>query len=477
MTRSSLAAGTLALLFAMVGSAAHAAPGAAPPASDDPVDPYAPSAPAPSNPPGVPAPTPSPAPSAPAPSAPAPSAPAPSSPAPNVPAPSAPDAIDPAEAKLAEEIAFSVASRAQELLDAKQYVDAKQLAMEAIERSPRGVAAERAQLIIRAANTALGVAEPAPVEPAPVEPTPEPTEEPPPTTTSSVDLPSARRYALVHSGLAGGLVGATLGGIVDDSASAEVALGAVGAAAGAYFLPRLLTRYDAEQVRTIGSASVWGGVIGGLMADVTTGLSSTTPRQVLLGATLGSAATTAGGLYLARSRNYTLGDVALIDTLASIGAVGGFTLGLAMQPVETEGYSLNAILGAAAGIVTGMVVAPQTDTTQRRVLYMAGGAAAGGAAPWLVYLLVSDGGTNNDEQAIGLASTVGLVAGAYLGLRFSRHLATGLDTHEKHALDDAPPALLRRSSTGRLAFGGLGLRTSTLAPQPAHLFDILSGHF
>lgn len=475
MTRSPLVAGTLALLIALAGSA-RAAPGGEPakPAapSEDPLDPYGPSAP-------TPAPTPpDPAPAAPAPVAPAPIAPVPAVPVPAAPtpAPAAPAASDPSAALLAEEIAFSVASRAQQLLDAKQYADAKQLALEAIARSPNGVAAERARIIVNAANAGLGIVEEQPLEPVPDEPAPQPQDAPPPT-ADHADIPSARRVAQVHSGLAGGLVGATLGGLVNDSAGVEVAVGAVGAAAGAYFLPRLLTRYDAEQVRTIGSASIWGGVVGGLLADVTTGLSGTSPRQVLIGATLGSAATTAGGLFLARKRSFTRGDVALVDTLASIGAVGGLTLGLAMQPVETEGYSLNAVLGAAAGIVTGMIAAPQTDTTQRRVLYMAGGAAAGGAVPWLVYLAVSDDETNNDEQAIGLLSTAGLVAGAYLGLRLSRHLATGADVHERQAFDDAPPALLRRASNGQLAFGGVGLRTSQQAPQPAYVLDLLAGRF
>ncbi len=149
-----------------------------------------------------------------------------------------------------------------------------------------------------------------------------------------------------------------------------------------------------------------------------------------------------------------------------------------MQPVEGEGYSLNAALGAAAGIVTGFVVAPQTDTSERRMLRVAGTAAAGGAAPWLVYLAFSDGETNNDEQIFGLLSTAGLLAGAYFGLRWTRGMDEGKDVHDATAaLDDAPPALLRRSSRGELAFGGLGLRTSRQAPERAYVLDVVSGSF
>ena len=39
---------------------------------------------------------------------------------------------------LAEQIAASLVARAQELFDAKVFIDAKQLAVEALVRSPRG---------------------------------------------------------------------------------------------------------------------------------------------------------------------------------------------------------------------------------------------------------------------------------------------------------------------------------------------------
>jgi hypothetical protein len=505
MIRSPLAVGTLALLLGLAGSSAEAAPAkkatakkkapVAPvarkaPAQEAPVDPYGPGEPtpdpsqeAPVNPyPGDPAPVPAPVPT-PLPTTNPPPAKPTADPAPApAPAPTSSSA-DLAETLLAEDIAFYVASRAQELLDARQYADAKQLAVEAIARSPRGVAAERAQLILRAANTGLGIpnAEDPPIkEPASEDPAVKP-KDAPEVTASAEARSSTRPYALVHSGLVGGLIGATVGSLADDSAGVEVGVGAAGAAAGAYFLPRLLERYSVEQVRTIGSASIWGGAIGGLLADVTTGLSSTSPRQVLLGATLGSTAATVGGIALARQRKLTRGDVALIDTLASVGAAGGLTLGLAMQPVESEGYSLNAVLGATAGVVAGFVAAPQTETTQRRMLRVAGGAAAGGAAPWLVYLAFADSETNNDEQVFGLISTAGLLVGAYFGLRWTRGMDEGKDVHDLHGarltLDDAPPALLRRSSRGQLAFGNLGMRTTTQAPQTAYVFDVLAGRF
>lgn len=458
-----VALASLATLTSLTGGAL-AAPAPTPPPGDAPLDPYGePRKPA------TPVPGPAPAPAAPAPASAPPTAPA-------TPAPAA-GAL---EARLAEEIAFSLAARAQELLDAKQYEDARQLANEAIARSPGGVAAERAQVILRAVAAALGqpVVEPAPTPETPAAPTEDPVSPTP--LDEHTEVPSPRLHAMIHGGLAGGLVGATVGSLADDSAGVEVALGAAGAAAGAYFAPRLLRRFDVEQVRTMGSAAMWGGAVGGLLADVTTSLTDTSPRQVLLGATLGAVAGSAGGYWLARDRTYTRGDVALIDTLAGIGAVGGLTLGLAMQPVQTEGYSLNAVFGIAAGVAGGMFFAPTTNTTPRRMARVAGLAAAGAAAPWLVYPLVSSGDTNNDEQAIGLVSTIGLLAGAYLGFRWTAGLDAGKDVHvggRKAEPDDAPLALLRRSSDGRYSAGAPSPRTSVQAPQPAYLLDLVAGRF
>jgi hypothetical protein len=401
-----------------------------------------------------------------------------------------PAAGDAKEARLNEEIAFAVAQRAQELLDARQYADAKQLAIEAAARSPRGVAAERAGLIIRAANTGLGIPNvpdadaspqrPSTADPAPPVPSvPAAAAAPAPSPSAPTDLPSPRLYAMMHSGLYGGLLGATIGGIADDSVGVEVAAGAAGAAAGALLLPRLLRRLDVEQVRTVGSASLWGGVVGGLLADVTTSLTDTSPRQVLLGATLGSSVAVVGGYVLARDSSLTRGDVALVDTLASMGAIGGLTVGLTLQPVESEGYSLNAAIGASTGVVLALLAAPQTNTTPRRMSRVAAAAAAGAAAPWLGYALFADDGSNNDEQVAGLISTLGLLAGGYLGLLWTANLDVGKDVHGRgqQRADDAPAALLRRSSTGELALGGMSLRTSLQAPQPAYFVDVVAGRF
>src|SRR5262245_42024549 len=132
-------------------------------ASAQPIDPY--KQPTPPSQPNPPAPGPAPQPpAAPAPAAPRPVAPTP--PAPDTPqdpyaasGPAAPSLPDPV---LAERVAHALVNRAQELLDERSFLDAKQLAVEALVGSPRGASADRARSIIHAVNQQLGIQEDTP---------------------------------------------------------------------------------------------------------------------------------------------------------------------------------------------------------------------------------------------------------------------------------------------------------------------------
>lgn len=403
---------------------------------------------------------------------------------------------------LAERVAEALVARAQELLDGRVFLDAKQLAVEALVKSPRGAAAEKARAIIRAANQELGIPEDAPrSEPAAPPPVPAPARPiedvdtspiqdptvsaPPVAAPAEGKPPSSRIAATVHGGLYGGLLGATLGSLFssDTPAAGAVPLGIAAGAAGGITAPMLVDRLGLTeaQVRTIGTATVWGGAIGGLFGDIAD-LDHTTARQVLLGATLGSTVAGLGGYALARDNRLTRGDVALIDTLAGIGGASGLTLGMLMQPAHTEAYSLNAVLGIAGGVITGYIAAPMTNTTPRRMLRVAGLAAAGGAAPFLLYAVVHGPSTTVDERVTGLLSTGGLIAGAWLGFRLTRGMDEGLDTLDckpSKADDDAPVALVGRSSSGRWGVGGLGIAplSPVLAPQRGLALQLVGATF
>jgi len=465
-----------------------------------PVDPYSPTKPAP---PAAPSPAPvapGPAPAAPGP---APAAPGPATEVPEDPyAPAATSAPAPAPAGssqdpvLAERVAQALVTRAQELLDTGLLLDAKQLAVEALVGSPKGSSAEKARAIIHTVNLQLGIPEDSP-KPDPT-PAAKPSEDvdtspiqdptlspgpiaPPPEGT----LPSGRLATSVHGGLYAGLLGATIGSFFSDSTPAKgaVPVGLAAGVAGAFALPRLTDKlhWSEAEVRTVGAATVWGGVIGGLFGDVVS--QHTTAREVLVSASIGSTLAGLGGYAYMRTTKLTRGDVALVDTLAGIGAVGGLTLGMVMQPAQSEAYSLNAVLGIAGGVAVGLIAAPQTNTTPRRMLRVAGLAALGGAAPFLLYAAIHTSSSTADERVTGLLSTGGLVVGAYLGFRFTRGMDDGLDTLDgkprKEAVDDAPIALVGRTSAGRWGLGGLGVQplSPVLAPQRGVALQLLGAAF
>lgn len=464
-------------------------------ASAQPIDPYKQPAP------------PSSAPAAPGPAAPPPAAPEPAAPAPRPIAPTAvPDApqdpyaaapVPPSQdSVLAERVADALVARAQELLDAKVLLDAKQLAVEALVKSPKGSSAEHARAIIHAVNQQLGIPEDSPKpEAKPIEdvdtaPIQDPTLSTGPVVSPPEGEPAsglgARIAAGVHGGLYAGLLGATIGSFFssDTPAKGAVPVGLAVGLAGALAVPRLTDRLHMTeaQIRTVGAATVWGGVVGGLFSDIAKA-GNTSAREALVSASVGSTLAGLGGYALMRRTELTRGDVALIDTFAGIGAVGGLTLGMLMQPVEARAYSLNSVLGIAGGVITGYIVAPMTNTTPRRMLRVAALAAAGGAAPFLLYAVIHTPTSRADERITGLLSTGGLVLGAYLGFRFTHGMDDGLDTPDgkpkKEVIDDAPIALVGRSSAGRWGLGGLGIQplSPVLAPQHGMALQLVGAAF
>jgi hypothetical protein len=375
------------------------------------------------------------------------------------------------------------------------FLDAKQLAVESLVQSPRGPSAERAKAIIHQVNQKLGIpeesAKPEPAKPVddidtspirdPIRPPP------PPPVVAPEDRPSSGRLAAtVHGALYAGLLGTTVGAFVDDSPeTGAIPVGLVAAIAGGLTLPRLVDRlhWSERKVRIVGAATTWGGVAGGLLGDVAK-LDGTTGREVLVAATVGATAAGLGGVLLARNSELTRGDVALVDTFAGIGAAGGFTIGMAMQPPEGEAYSLNSVLGITAGVVVGLIAAPQTNTTPRRMARVAAAAAVGGAAPFLLYAAINDSSSTTDEQVTGLLSSAGLVVGAYLGFRWTRGMDEGRDVLDDNGsrartVDDAPVALIGRSSVGRWELGGVGISplSPVLAPQHGMALQLVGAAF
>lgn len=387
---------------------------------------------------------------------------------------------------LAEQVAQSLVHRAQELYDARVYADAKQLAVEALVKSPKGAAAEHAKYLIKKINDQLGIddtQQPNPTEPVDLggfsDRVPPPKDPP-----SSPEVPRASRLSTsIHGGLYVGLLGTTVGAFLseDSPAGGAVPAGLATGAAGAVFVPSLVDKlaWNEAQVRTVGAGTVWGGVIGGLIADLGS-TETTTARQTLVGASIGATAGGAAGMLLARDNRYSPGDIALVDTFAGIGALGGVTVGMLMQPAETEAYSLNSVLGVAGGIVVGLVAAPQTNTTPRRMLRVAGAAALGAAAPFLLYAAMYDNDSNKDERTVGALSSLGMLAGTYVGFRLTTGMDRDRDVSPKQPSDlDAPPSLLSRSSSGSWGLGLPAIQplSRQLAPQRGMAMSLVGATF
>jgi hypothetical protein len=402
------------------------------------------------------------------------------------PPPGSSPAPGPDDPVLAEQVAQSLVHRAQELYDARVYADAKQLAVEALVKSPKGAAAEHAKYLIKKINDQLGIDDTQ---------KPNPTDQvdlggfsdrapPPPKEQPGPLQPRATRLSTsIHSGLYLGLLGTTIGSFFSDESPANGAVpaGIAMGAAGAVFLPPLLDKlhWSEAQVRTAGAGSVWGGVVGGLFGDVGK-KNNTSARQVLVGSSIGATLGGAAGVLLARDNRYSSGDIALVDTFAGIGAVGGLTLGMLMQPVESEAYSLNAVFGVAGGIVVGLIAAPKSNTTPRRMLRVAGTAALGAAAPFLLYAAIYDTGSNKDERTVGALSSIGILAGTYVGFRLTSGMDEGEDIAPKKPADlDAPPSLVSRSSSGSWGLGMPAIQplSRQLAPQPGMAVSLVGVTF
>lgn len=343
-------------------------------------------------------------------------------PAPPPPAPPAADEV------LNEQIAASLVARAQELFDAKFYADAKQLALEALVKSPRGTSASQAQYLIKAVNTALGIVSAADIPTKPLD------------TTPIVD-PLANKPK-VDAPFTGG--------------------------------------EQAARNRHILSGAVWGAAIGGAIGDAAV-VDDTKASHIAIGAGVGLAVGGLAGYGISRKVKQTRGDVALMDTLAGLGGAGGLTLGMLMQPAETEAYSVNAVIGIAGGLLVGYIAAPQTNTTERRLLRVAGVGVIGGALPFLLYAGIYDKSTDSDERLVGGLATAGLLVGAFVGFRLTRGMDEGQDVlpGAKRESDDAPVALIGRHSSGRWGVNGIGIAPTSrlLSPQPGMTLSILGARF
>lgn len=388
----------------------------------------------------------------------------------------------PAAVPIDEQIAVALYERGVELFAEGDVRRAKELFIESVERSPSGARADDARAMVRNANERLGIedlddglpggrgGDTAPLDPYQdggagdggaeesgggaagdgAEPDGDPG------VTAAID-----RYGL--TGWAGGLgvvTGLAIGGPAEDGnlRGLAVATGLAGGAGLAGLGYWLTGRYSlsAGESAAIASAGTWGSVNFAFLGDVFTGRSSDTSDVFKIMAA-GGLAGTGGGILYAVYGDPQVGDVAFANSLSTWGIGAGLLLGVMISPPRNEAYSLNAFFGSVAGLTTGVLLRNHVDMSRKRTLWLDAGAAAGAAATWvLIYPLIADGGTNDDEQLAGGLSTLTMAGGVVGAWLLTAHL--GIDDDDGDEAGESATALLSRSPDGNWHGGGLRLQ-------------------
>lgn len=412
-----------------------------------------------------------------------------------------------------DQVAEALYQRALYLLHQGDPADAKMLFVESLERSPRGPSSAGALRMLRQTNRTLGLSNLDDGRPGEASDTsggvfdasragtggqgdqpinPYGASRPPVEGGAGGPSTLGRRAVIGWSGALGFTTGMALAGPEDDQGSLSggpVVVGLLGAGAGVGLSYWLTGRspMTAGQDAAVVSGVTWGALDIGLLGDVFTGTSSEDNdvwKYVAAGGLIG----VAGGAAYARLALPSEGQVAFINSLSAYGVGAGLLFGVAIDPPHGEAYSLNAFFGSAAGLVAGAVLAPHLPTISRkRTLLVDAGAAVGAAVPWvLLYPLIQDGSTSDDEQVSGVLSALTLGGGAVAAWYLTRGVdpaAPEADQELQAARWAAPPALAQRE-VGGAWHAGLPLPRPMVNPVlssvpagPSVGVDLLAGRF
>ncbi len=439
-----------------------------------------------------------------------------------------------ANANIDDSVAAALRSRAQVLLDSGDAANGKKLFIESLERSPSGPSSESALAGLRAANKMLGITnledgrpkrtgneEPldpyvsndvsndvsrdvskenpqeTPLDPyAPVETPLDPYQDRSPVVAGPVDgferddEPNrATSRGLMAWGAGFGFsLGMAIGGPTDGAEEirgAALALGLVGIGgglAGGYVASH---RYPLSrgQVAAIASAGNWGMWNFAFLGDVFTGENTDTNdiyNFIGAGGVIGAGA----GILWATKKKPSEGTVALVNSASAYGTTAGLLLGVALDPPRPEAYSINAVIGSGVGLAAGLWASSRLKMSRGRTLRIDLGAAAGVASTWaLLYPLISDPNSNNDEQFAGLFSTITMAGGIGLAYYLTRHYDDNKNTNPDSDPYSAPLALIRRSGLGRWSLGSPLLRPMATRAESSFQngfslgFDVAAGRF
>ena len=388
-----------------------------------------------------------------------------------------PPPLDPAD-DIDDQVAQALYARGQELLQRGDAASAKQLFVESLERSPKGTRSADALRYLRVANKKLGLKNlddgrpGAPADPdgdgkAGEQPLDPYDQEGGGVGGAEIDRPAGpsavgRRIVMAFSAGAGLIAGLAVAGPEETSTddfgetttrvpAGAVLAGVLGAAAGFGTAWWLTDRYPVTtgQSVAIASGATWGTIDLALFGDAVTGADSDSNDVWKFAAAGGLLGLGAGTWYAARL-DPGEEELVFVNSLGAMGAGAGLLVGVGIQPPEREAYSINALVGSLGGLGIGVALADSARLSSRRMLFLDLGAAAGAAVPWvLLYPLIKDDESENDEQAAGWLSALTLGGGAITAWFLTRGMDDEVAADGEAALDAPPPALVVRRADGR----------------------------
>jgi hypothetical protein len=262
----------------------------------------------------------------------------------------------------------------------------------------------------------------------------------------------------------GGVLGGAMLGMAADAAggSGAIAPGVlVGGAAGlgGAFLATRGRDISQGQAEAIMAGAVWGGLYGGLLTHLADDPSradrvarGTYETVIDLGGILGLGGGTAYALLARPSASTTM----FANSLGGIGLAGGLMLGVAFQPPDDRAYSINALVGATAGLTLGLWGADKVRASRTRMLIVDGAVLGSG----LLGLALFEGGAGSDRGAKQLAGGAGLAAMIAGGVT-AWFLTSGMPPD---APETAPRARARGLAPALVAHDDDGWHLGTPAP-------------
>lgn len=432
-------------------------------------------------------------------------------------APSAPEDVN-------EPVAAALYDRGMDLFEQGDVANAKKMFSESLGRSPKGSRAADALRMLRECNAKLGVQDldagrpvlgnEGPIDPygegpldpygeggegegvAPIDPYGvDPVNPVGGGAVGPVDDKQGKpgRVFIAHGALQGFIAGmAVLGPYEEDEVTGElgdlrasaVGLGLVSAGAAGYLSYYLADKQSLSETQgnVIASAGFWGMYNGAHLGNVFAGEDSD-GNDIYTGMAISGLLGTGFGYWYAKEKDPTEGALAFTNSMTLYGTTGGLLFGVALDPPRGDAYSLNAVLGSAAGLGVAYYV-DGANPTRKRMLKVDLAAGVGAIAPWiLVYPFMADSDTNDDEQTAGLLSVVGLAGAAYGMWRYTDgENETDPEATPSDGANAPPPAVVTRDGRGTWSLATPAIRPMhlpALAPRRGTSFgtDIVSGRF